>query len=458
LFPAAIVIFERQFSIYDMRLTYINITILITILLVTGSCRKSDFYLEPSTISYQDYGQGTGTVTWSKDKTHLIEGLIFVNDGQTLTIEPGTVVRFRAGQGENASALVVARGGKIIARGTPAEPIIFTAESDDLNGSVAKDARGLWGGLIILGNAPVNLRGNEGYVEGIPLAEPRGYFGGYDPNDNSGVLKYVSIRHGGTNIGEGNEINGLTLAGVGRGTEIDYVEVISNADDGVEIFGGTVNLRRMVVSGCSDDAFDYDLGWSGYGQFWLAVQNNYVGDNLVEASGGLNPVDGLPNSVPVIFNATFIGNGNTGIGYCIKFDRNAGGIFANSLFINNKHGISVEVTDMIHDSYNQWQTGNLGLFNNLFYDVAASTPETMFELSGFSSESQRQQWSSHFAAGKNEISDPKINYVNGIFVPEEEVEGTMAVVPASWFQIVDFKGAFGESNWIEGWTLLSKQF
>jgi hypothetical protein len=440
-----------------MRLNSKHIMILLMLTLHFAGCRKSDFYAEPQTIAYQDYGEGTGTVTWKKDKIHLIEGLVFVNDGQTLTIEPGTVVRFRAGQGENASALVVARGGKIIARGTPAEPIILTAEADDLNGSIARDARGLWGGLIILGNAPVNLRGNEGYVEGIPMAEPRGYFGGYDPNDNSGVLKYVSIRHGGTNIGEGNEINGLTLAGVGRGTEIDYVEVISNADDGVEIFGGTVNLRHMVVSGCSDDAFDYDLGWSGYGQFWLAIQNNYAGDHLVEASGGLNPVDGLPNSWPVVHNATFIGNGKTGAGYCIKFDRNAGGIFANSVFLHNNHGISVEATDLVHDSYNQWKSGRLGLHNNLFFDVAGSTPASIFELSGIFENTQLLDWISHFTAAGNIIADPKIDYPNGIYLPETEIKGNMAIVPASWFQIVDFKGAFGESNWIEGWTLLEKR-
>jgi hypothetical protein len=440
-----------------MQANYLHITVILILILIWPGCRKSDFYLEPSAISYQDYGQGTGTVTWAKEKSHLIEGLVFVNDGQTLTIEPGAVIRFRAGQGENASALVVARGGKIIARGTPADPITFTAEDDDLNGGIPRDTKGLWGGLIILGNAPVNLRGNEGYVEGIPIAEPRGYFGGYDPNDNSGVLKYVSIRHGGTNIGEGNEINGLTLAGVGRGTEIDYVEVISNADDGVEIFGGTVNLRHMVVSGCSDDAYDYDLGWSGYGQFWLAVQSNYVGDNLVEASGGLNPVDGLPNSLPVVYNATFIGNGNTGAGYCIKFDRNAGGIFANSVFLHNKQGIATEATDLVHDAYNQWKTGKLGLLNNVFFDVAGSTPSSIFELSGIYTENQRLDWVAHFTAGKNRITDPKIDYTKGNFLPEEEINGDMAIVPASWFQIVDFKGAFGESNWIEGWTLLGKK-
>lgn len=431
----------------------LNILLLAVFLLFSESCRKSDYYLEPSPVSYLDYGQGTGTVTWSKEKPHLIEGLVFVNDGQTLTIEAGAVVRFRKGQGENASALVVARGGKIIARGTPSEPIIFTAEEDDLEGSVEKNARGLWGGLIILGNAPVNLPGNEGYVEGIPMAEPRGYYGGYDPNDNSGVLKYVSIRHGGTNIGEGNEINGLTLAGVGRGTEIDYVEVISNADDGIEIFGGTVNLRHIVVAGCSDDNIDYDLGWSGNGQFWLSVQNDYTGDHLVEASGGLSP-GAQPFSAPVIFNSTFIGNGKTGAGYCVKFDRNAAGKFANSIFLHNKFGISVETINGVNNSFNQWESGRLAFSNNVFYDIAATTPQTLFELSGNYSWEQQNRFVEYFAEAGNKIFDPQIDFTNGIFMPQDEIEGELTQPSDNWFQIVDFKGALGESNWINGWTLL----
>ena len=136
----------------------------IVLILFTG-CRKSDYLAEESAVQMYDYGQGTGTVTWTKDKQYLVEGPLFVNEGQVLTIEAGTVVRFRAGKGENASALIVARGGKIIAIGTPAEPVIFTAEADDLNGSVDKNARGLWGGIIILGNAPVNIPSGEGYME-----------------------------------------------------------------------------------------------------------------------------------------------------------------------------------------------------------------------------------------------------------------------------------------------------
>lgn len=419
------------------------------------SCRKSDYILEDSDETISDAGFGTGTVTWTKDKSYILEGFVFVNDGQVLTIEPGTVIRFRAGQAENASALIVARGGKIIAEGTPAEPIIFTSESDDLNGSVAKDERGLWGGLILLGNAPINIDGGEGSIEGIPLAEPRGIYGGTNENDNSGILKYVSIRHGGTNIGEGNEINGLTLGGVGNETEIDYVEVISNEDDGVEIFGGTVNLQHMVVSGCGDDLFDYDLGWSGNGQFWLGAQLNLPGDNLIEAGGGTNPVYGIPNSLPNLFNLTLIGSGKSSNGLCATFEKNAGGVVANSIFMTKDKGIAIEVTDQEHDSYKQWKNGNLGIKNNVFYEVANSTPESIFKLNGIFTPEIENEWQASFNTSKNEVRDPKIDIESGSFVPEEKVKGDMLDYPLPWFQIVDFKGAFGEDDWIQGWTLLA---
>lgn len=432
-----------------------NIFFILFLLIFFAGCRKSDFILEGNQETFSDNGGGTGTVTWTKDKQYLLEGIVFVNDGQVLTIEAGTVIRFKPGQAENASALVVSRGGKIIARGTVDEPIIFTSEADDLNGSVANNERGLWGGLIILGNAPVNMQGGEASIEGIPIADPRGIYGGVDEKDNSGVLKYVSIRHGGTNIGDGNEINGLTLGGVGSETEIDYVEIMSNEDDGVEIFGGTVNLKHMVVSGCGDDAFDYDLGWSGNGQFWLGIQSNYLGDNLIEAGGGVDPVNGVPYSLPNIFNATLVGNSNSSEGASVVFESNAGGILANSVVVNKSQGILLEVTDTQNDSYYQWQQGNIGIKHNVFYDVASSTSESIFRLAGIFNGSQENEWAGSFNLSENEITDPKIDYAAGNYVPETKIQGNLYDYPVPWFQIVNFKGAFGESNWIEGWTLLT---
>ncbi|MCD4683460.1 MAG: hypothetical protein K8R86_09280, partial [Bacteroidales bacterium] len=218
---------------------------------------------EPDEYTIVDDGNGTGTTTWKSGKTYFLEGFVFVNAGQTLTIEPGCVIKGKAGQGENASALIVSRDGKIMAEGTADNPIIFTAEADDLNGSVSITDRGLWGGLIVLGNAKLNSAPGESQIEGIPTSEPRGRYGGDNDADNSGILKYVSIRHGGTDIGEGNEINGLTLGGVGSGTIIDYVEVIANKDDGVEFFGGNPQLKHILVAYVGDDSFDYDEGFRG---------------------------------------------------------------------------------------------------------------------------------------------------------------------------------------------------
>lgn len=426
------------------------------LILFTFSCRKSDYVLEDHDETITDNGFGTGTVTWTKDKNYILEGFVFVNDGQVLTIEAGTVLRFKSGQAENASALIVARGGKIIAEGTSEEPIIFTAEADDLEGSLETDERGLWGGLIILGNAPINIDGGENSIEGIPFAEPRGIYGGVNENDNSGTLKYVSIRHGGTNIGEGNEINGLTLGGVGNATEIDYVEVVANEDDGVEIFGGTVNLKHIVVSECGDDLFDYDLGWSGNGQFWMGVQLHLLGDNLIEAGGGTNPVYGLPNSLPNLFNLTLIGSGKSSNGMCATFEKNAGGLVANSIFMSKDKGIGVEVTDQEHDSYNQWKNGNLAVKNNVFHEVADASPESILKLTGIYTPEMENEWQASFNTSKNEIKDPKIDTESGNFVPEEKVKGDMLDYPLPWFQIVDFKGAFGEDDWIQGWTLLAE--
>ena len=185
---------------------------IVLLVIVPAGCRKSD-YIVDQVVSVSDNGAGTGTTTWRKERDYLLEGLVFVNDGQTLTIEPGTVIRAKTGQGSAASALIVARGGKIMADGTSGEPIIFTCENDDLDGSVPIEARGLWGGVIILGGARLNNLYGENHIEGIPLSEPRATYGGQNDDDYSGIFRYVSIRHAGTNIGEGNEINGLSLGG-----------------------------------------------------------------------------------------------------------------------------------------------------------------------------------------------------------------------------------------------------
>jgi hypothetical protein len=221
----------------------------------------------------------TTNTTWTNDKVYELAGRITVTSGATLTIQEGTVIKGQAGTGANATALLIARGGKLMAEGTAALPIIFTSVADEITpadivaGNFASpnldaDINGLWGGVLILGYAPISASNTNGdvtevQIEGIPTSDPNGLYGGNNAADNSGVIKFISIRHGGANIGSGNEINGLTLGGVGSGTVIDGVEIVANQDDGIEWFGGTVSVSNAVVWNVGDDAIDTDQSWAG---------------------------------------------------------------------------------------------------------------------------------------------------------------------------------------------------
>jgi hypothetical protein len=211
----------------------------------------------------------TSDTTWETGKVYVLKSRISVVDGVTLTIEPGTIIKGDVGTGANATALIIAQGGKIMAEGTSTSPIIFTSTADNiqtgeiLSPNLSGELNGLWGGLIVLGKAPISADAISVQIEGIPASDINGLYGGSSIDDNSGVIKYISIRHGGANIGEGNEINGLTLGGVGNGTTIENVEVVSNQDDGIEWFGGTVNVKNAIVVNAGDDAIDTDQAWAG---------------------------------------------------------------------------------------------------------------------------------------------------------------------------------------------------
>lgn len=234
----------------------------------------------------------TADVTWETGKVYILGGRISVESGATLTIQEGVVVKGEAGSGANATALVVARGAKINATGTAAAPIIFTSIADEIMpGEIASpnltpDINGLWGGVLILGNAPSSFGGDvtEKQIEGIPPSDTNGLYGGTVEADDSGTFRYVSIRHGGANIGEGNEINGLTLGGVGSATEIAFVEVIGNQDDGIEWFGGTVDVTNAIVWNAGDDAMDTDQAWAGTLDNFIVISGSET-DHALEIDG-----------------------------------------------------------------------------------------------------------------------------------------------------------------------------
>lgn len=230
----------------------------------------------------------TSNTTWESGKVYILESRIAVLSGVTLTIQPGVIVKGEAGTDANTTCLMIARGGKIDAQGTVNSPIIFTSVSDNiLPGEIASpnlspDLDGLWGGLIILGNAPISASTSPKQIEGIPPSDQNGLYGGDDPVDNSGTIRYISIRHGGANIGEGNEINGLTLGGVGSGTIIENVEVIANQDDGIEWFGGKVNVTNAILWNVGDDAVDTDQSWGGTLDNFIVIN---PGDECFELDG-----------------------------------------------------------------------------------------------------------------------------------------------------------------------------
>ena len=436
--------------------------VIILIILIDTGCRKSDFSVD-ETESIRDNGAGTGTVTWTKNKVYLLEGMVFVNDGQTLTIEAGTVIRAKTGQESAASALIVARGGRILALGTSAEPIIFTCEGDDLKGSVPVEAKGLWGGVIILGSARLNNQYNESHIEGIPLSEPRGTYGGYNNADDSGIFQYVSIRHGGTKLGEGNEINGLTLGAVGNSTVIEHVEVISNADDGFEFFGGTVSCKYLLASFCDDDAFDYDEGYSGKGQYWAGIQEQQqAGDLLLEANGGIFPENGRPLSSPQLFNMTLVGNGTNNERTGIRFSRNAGGRVSNSILVNQENGVEIEFKPGLEDSYQQFENSVLQLQGNIFFDVSDNDTAMVFKVitehPGYDLSAENNKIRAHFSEAGNKVENPGIQYTGGTYrlAATDYIFTQLAPYPDDWFDRVTYQGAFGTFNWASGWTLLSQ--
>ncbi len=268
-------------------------------------------------------GEITASRTLSSSKDYLLEGLVVVKPGAVLTIEKGTTVK-----GDNASKaiLLVEPGAKIVAEGTAEEPIVFTSQA-----AGAARRAGDWGGIVVLGKAPVNLPSPS--VEGILKNGNTTTYGGTDENDDSGILRYVRIEYAGVVLSPDNEVNGLTLAGVGRGTKIDHIQVRQALDDCFEFFGGTVDAHHLVCQANEDDGFDMDNGYQGRLQFLVLQQDPaHPGeDNGFEIDNDAQGTGNTPLTSPTIYNATLIGK-NADVDqaqYGILIRRNARGTYKN---------------------------------------------------------------------------------------------------------------------------------
>ena len=378
--------------------------------------------------------------TLSAAYDYLLRGAVFVEDGATLTIEPGVKIF-----GEQASngTLIIAQGSKIMADGTRDAPIVMSSDA-----AIGSRARGQWGGLIINGSAPTN--------QGVTFGEgDTGAFGGNNPSDSSGILRYVRIEYAGIEFSPDNELNGIAFQGVGSGTIVEHVQVHMNQDDGIEMFGGTVNLKYVLVTGARDDSFDWTDGWTGKGQFWVAQQYGDDADNGFEVDNSSKDNEATPRSAAMIYNVTLVGDPSgpeSDNGMLIR--EGAAGMYANFIVTGfNKVGLDINTAA----TYAQADSGKLVVKNSIFFENGKGNFGDEKDDDGFDE-------AAFASKNGNKETDPGLvdpfNKSAPNFTPGA---GAKVVSPApppadDFFEAVDFIGGVSPSNdWTTGWTTRAQQ-
>lgn len=322
---------------------------------VTDNTTATDWTNGWSNFDPENTVYGTATTTVSSDITSnttwsgivLLQNKVYVKNGATLTIMPGTIIR---GDKNTQGSLIITKGSKIMAEGTQTSPIVFTS-----NESVGNRAEGDWGGLVILGKAVNNQPGGIANIEGIaPTSDTE--FGGTDDNDNSGKLKYIRIEFAGIALQPNKEINGITFGSVGKQTEVDYVQVSFSGDDSFEWFGGTVDAKHLIAYRGLDDDFDTDFGYRGRIQFGLIIRDKDLSDaagdsNAFESDNDATGSNAQPLTAAVFSNITIVGpkgDGSIALPTGEKFEksfrirRNSAISVFNSISTGWEKGLSIE--------------------------------------------------------------------------------------------------------------------
>lgn len=371
----------------------------------------------------------TNNITW------ILDGGVFIGgdntNSATISIEPDTRITGRSG----LDFLQIRRGSKIQAIGTPQHPVVMTGPSELVSGE--------WGGLLLVGNAPVN-----GCSEGVAVCEQVNeaisdeFFGGNNPTDNSGVLKYVSIRFAGFEVRPDEELNCLTMLGVGSGTTIDFVQCHRGLDDGFEMFGGTVNLKHLVSTGNDDDGLDWQTGWDGKAQFVLVQLASDTGNHGIEADNNGSAQDSLPRSRGQIANATFIGNGGVSDGHGILLRRGTSGNIYNSVIA----GFSTSCISIDNESTYL----NAGTPNNLSGNLTIENTYVNCAKSFNDQDGLPFKVSDWFNAQPGNVAgDPQLN---GFLPAFGSPLTSTATLPTNdpFFVKTNYSGAFADEN--DDWT------
>jgi hypothetical protein len=468
-------------------------------------------------------GDITTSQTWTSDNVYNLQGQVFVMPGATVTIEAGTIIASDTG-----GALAVTRGAMLNCEGTADNPIIFTSKTD-YNTWTEANPRGQWrasanewGNLTICGKGYIGKYGNgapgtntaspnagnynvmEGLV-GQTTEDTRVRYGGGDDNDDSGILSYTSFRYGGKVVGLGNELNGLSLGALGRGTEIDHIEIMNNVDDGIEIWGGTVDLKYFSIWNIGDDSFDLDHGWRGRAQFGLIVQGyslnaasgSGVCDSMIEIDGAAKS-DAQPVTTVAMYNMTLIGQPFSAK-RAIKYRDNARMQLNNSIVMNA--GEAVVRNDNTDNEAADGQTGygyngtlsfnstwttdyNVYSTVNAFANPAAAytaqesgklnqITDTVFYGNSHPSAYTQANTNGVFNAGNNNVQSTSLPIAGITRGPNQTLTGTVIAPVISldpraandaassvteapnngFYTPVSYRGAFGpEENWLCGWT------
>jgi len=444
-------------------------TLIFALIILIASCKKDSSTPGTTTAVKQTLTLQSGAVISGVYKntilnvpegTFTLKGYVYFEDGSELNIAAGATIKSDV---TDKGALIIERGAKINAIGSAVKPIVFTSGK-----AVGQRNPGDWGGIVILGKATTN-RTTEPTIEGGVGKN----FGGTSDTDNSGTLKYVRIEFAGIASQPNSEINGLTLGGVGSGTTIEYVQVAYGNDDAFEIFGGTVNAKYLVAYATADDDFDFDFGYRGRIQFGVTLRDPSVVDagdagNGVECDNDGTGTTATPTTRPVLSNFTFIGpnvdnTSSKNHNFANRFRRSSNFVLNNSVLVGwMKGGLSLE-SDATYNSLVGTSTTS-EFKNNLLHANAATYKIGSVTVAGATdvivkTKAEASSTITLTAAADAKITDP-FNLSNPNLLP---ISGSPALTGAAFagdltnafFSVTTYRGAFGTTNWMAGWTNFS---